>query len=90
MGNGASCEGLPVLRKTYYLSIEYNVEDVPDGGKVVVSSQAACVKATNKEAAGHLFHLFALRQAGIYSKLFVSLSLGCSACLLRLPESMRR
>ncbi|CAL8462322.1 g1855 [Coccomyxa elongata] len=49
------------------LAIEYNLDDVPAGGSAVLGSLAAPVKHKNKDAAGHIFHDYALRQSGFYA-----------------------
>lgn len=50
------------------LAIEYNIDDVPTGGSAVLGSLAAPVKHKKKDAAGHIFHDYALRQSGFYGK----------------------
>ena len=44
--------------------IEYDASLVPSAGLEVCSEFAAPAKLNNKDAAGHAFHAFALRQAG--------------------------
>ena len=46
--------------------ISYDAALVPAEGQEVVSSLAAPVKHIGKDAAGQAFHLFALKQAGLY------------------------
>jgi len=50
------------------LLIGYDVELVPEGGSQVYSSLTALSKSYYKDAAGHIYHLFALKQAGLYGK----------------------
>ena len=54
--------------RAFLLAIEYSEEDVPANGCVVLSALAAPVKHKNKDAAGHCFHDFALKQAGLYGE----------------------
>lgn len=51
------------------LAVEYNLDDVPAGGSAVLGSLAAPVKHKNKDAAGHIFHDYALRQSGLYGEI---------------------
>ncbi len=48
------------------LRLEYDLELVPDGGQAVLLPAAAPVKHRNKDAAGHLFHEWALKQSGLH------------------------
>lgn len=54
--------------RAFLLAIEYSEEDVPANGCAVLSALAAPVKHKNKDAAGHCFHDFALKQAGLYGE----------------------
>eukprot|EP00873_Tetraselmis_striata_P025820 jgi/Tetstr1/446084/TSEL_033685.t1 len=47
------------------LFLEYDASAVPAGGAEVVASPGGLVKAVGKDAAGHAFHDYALRQAGL-------------------------
>ena len=51
--------------------IGYDAEAVPEGGAQVYASLTALGRSYAKDAAGHIFHLFALKQAGLYG--------GCAA-----------
>jgi hypothetical protein len=46
----------------------YDPALVPKGGATVYGSTKGLTKAWNKDAAGHLFHLFALKQAGLFGE----------------------
>ena len=46
----------------------YDPALVPEGGAAVYGSTKGLTKAWNKDAAGHLFHLFALKQAGLFGE----------------------
>lgn len=48
--------------------IEYDVTLVPEGGKEVCRHMTAPVQRLGKDPAGHAFHLFALKQAGLYEE----------------------
>ena len=50
------------------LRLEYDVTLVPAGGTQVIASSAAPVKHVGKDAAGHKFHEFALRQRGVFGE----------------------
>jgi hypothetical protein len=54
--------------QSFLLAIEYKESDVPDSGCAVLGSTAALQKSTRKDAAGHCFHEFALKQAGLYGE----------------------
>ena len=58
--------------RAFLLAIEYSEEDVPANGCAVLSALAAPVKHKNKDAAGHCFHDFALKQAGLYGEYLFS------------------
>ena len=53
------------LKPSRSLSLEYPLDLIPAGGSEVVRGSAAPIKHENKDAAGHFFHEFALRQAGV-------------------------
>ena len=57
------------MKPSRSLSLEYPLDLIPAGGSEVVRSSAAPIKHENKDAAGHYFHEFALRQAGVVGKL---------------------
>ena len=42
-----------------------------DGGSVVCSQLSALTYSYNKEPAGHIYHIKALKQAGLYGKLYL-------------------
>ena len=48
--------------------LTYDGSLVPDGGSAVLCSLAGPLKLDGKDAAGHSFHLFALKQAGLHSE----------------------
>lgn len=48
--------------------LEWDAALVPEGGCEVVRSLSALSLSYSKEPAGHLFHMFALKQAGMYCK----------------------
>ncbi|GAB4822471.1 hypothetical protein N2152v2_009517 [Parachlorella kessleri] len=50
------------------LLVGYDVELVPEGGSQVYASLTALSKTYGKDAAGHIFHLVALKQAGLYDE----------------------
>jgi hypothetical protein len=50
------------------LRLEYDTTLVPAGGVQVIASSAALVKHVGKDAAGHKFHEFALRQRGVFGE----------------------
>jgi hypothetical protein len=50
------------------LRLEYDVKLVPAGGVEIIASSAAPVKHVGKDAAGHKFHEFALRQRGVFGE----------------------
>ena len=52
------------------LLLEYNADLIPAGGLEVFASSAAPVKHIGKDAAGHKFHEFALRQRGVFGKAY--------------------
>jgi len=47
------------------LRLEYDASLVPEGGPEVCQPAAAPVKHKNKDAAGHIFHEWALKQSGV-------------------------
>lgn len=49
--------------------LEYNASLVPEGGASIVCKLGAPVPSKPKEAAGWIFHDFALRQRGLLSEL---------------------
>jgi hypothetical protein len=51
------------------LLITYAEADVPSGGSCVYGSLTALSLSYSKDAAGHIYHLKALKQAGLHSKL---------------------
>jgi hypothetical protein len=57
------------VSKQQLLLLEYNAGLVPEGGAAVLCQLGAPVPCHGKEAAGHLFHEFALRQSGLLSEL---------------------
>jgi hypothetical protein len=63
-----------MAQQVMLLAIEYNVDDVPPGGKAVLGALAAPVKHKNKDAAGHKFHEYALRQSGFLGEHSLHLS----------------
>jgi hypothetical protein len=54
-----------MIERSFLLSLEYNITDVPPNGSSVLCCLAAPVKHGNKDAAGHSFHEYALRQSGL-------------------------
>lgn len=54
-------------------SIEYKQHLVPEGGVYHAASVATLTKSYAKDPAGHTFHEFALKQAGLYG--------ACCICL---------
>lgn len=52
------------------LLLEYNADLIPAGGLEIFASSAAPVKHIGKDAAGHKFHEFALRQRGVLGNQF--------------------
>ena len=56
------------MKPSRSLSLEYPLDLIPAGGSEVVRGSAAPIKHENKDAAGHYFHEFALRQAGVVGK----------------------
>lgn len=56
------------MKPSRSLSLEYPLDLIPVGGSEVVRGSAAPIKHENKDAAGHYFHEFALRQAGVVGK----------------------
>jgi hypothetical protein len=50
------------------LLISHEAELVPEGGSQVYRTLTALAKSYYKDAAGHVFHLFALKQAGLYGE----------------------
>jgi hypothetical protein len=48
-----------------FLALKYVEGALPPNGAVVESLLAAPVKHVGKDAAGHIFHEFALKQSGI-------------------------
>ena len=71
------------MKPSRSLSLEYPLELIPVGGSEVVRGSTAPIKHENKDAAGHYFHEFALRQAGVVGKLeeFFFASLFRDSCL---------
>lgn len=63
-----------MAQQVMLLAIEYKVDDVPPGGKAVLGALAAPVKHKNKDAAGHKFHEYALRQSGFFGEHSLHLS----------------
>ena len=64
-GNAWGGPSMRWIARQELLRLEYDVELVPDGGQAVLLSAAAPVKLQNKDAAGHLFHEWALKQSGL-------------------------
>lgn len=52
------------------LYLEWQEGVLPANGFHIVASSAAPVKHKNKDAAGHCFHEYALRQSGLFGRLF--------------------
>ena len=52
-----------------FLALEYVQSAVPPNGSAVLCSLAAPVKHVGKDAAGHIFHDFALKQSGLLGAL---------------------
>jgi len=50
------------------LRLEYDAKLIPAGGVEIIASSAAPVKHIGKDAAGHKFHEFALRQRGVFGE----------------------
>ena len=50
------------------LLLEYDAGLVPEGGSAVLCPLGAPIQGRQKEAAGWIFHDFALRQAGLLSE----------------------
>ena len=50
------------------LSLKHDPQLIPAGGYEVLASLAAPVKNWGKDAAGHRFHEYALRQAGLFGE----------------------
>jgi hypothetical protein len=44
----------------------YDASLVPDGGSAVIAKTTALSRSYGKDAAGHLFHIVALKQAGLF------------------------
>lgn len=63
-----------MIRRRFLLALEYHSKDVPANGSAVLGSLAAPVKHKNKDAAGHIFHEYALRQSGVLGKHCYSLT----------------
>ena len=59
------------MKPSRSLSLEYPLDLIPAGGSEVVCATAAPIKHENKDAAGHIFHAFALRQSGVGKLLFL-------------------
>ena len=53
---------------SFLLSLEYDVSLVPPSGSEVLRPGAAPIKHVGKDAAGHRFHDYALKQAGLYGE----------------------
>ncbi len=68
----ASAMTRKMAQQVFLLAIEYNVDGVPPGGKAVLGALAAPVKHKNKDAAGHRFHEYALRQSGFFGEFSLS------------------
>ena len=64
-----------MARGQTFLALEYAEGAVPLEGFAVLCSLAAPVKHAGKDAAGHLFHEFALKQSGLLGTLLASLQL---------------
>lgn len=54
------------IARAELLRLEYNLELVPEGGLKVLLPAAAPIKHRNKDAAGHIFHEWALKQSGFF------------------------
>lgn len=48
--------------------LAYDAAAVPEGGSAVYAQATALTLSYQKDAAGHPFHLFALKQAGLWGK----------------------
>ncbi len=68
-----------------FLALKYAEGAVPPEGFAVLCSLAAPVKHAGKDAAGHLFHEFALKQSGLLGTLLAALQLAepLSSCIFR-------
>jgi hypothetical protein len=53
-------------RHSHRRLLQYDAALVPEGGSAVYSQTTGLTKSYGKDPAGHLFHLFALKQAGLY------------------------
>lgn len=53
-------------RRRARLLLTHNAEDVPEGGAAVYRSLTSLTSSFAKEPAGHIYHLVALKQAGLY------------------------
>lgn len=53
---------------TTLLRIQYDIALLPEGGSEHCLSAAAPVKHVNKDAAGAVFHEYAMRQAGLFGE----------------------
>lgn len=71
-----------------FLALEYIEGAVPPNGSAVLCSLAAPVKHVGKDAAGHIFHDFALKQSGLLGALLgLSGLIYLSACIYGHPAN---
>lgn len=74
----ASLAAMAVTRSLLFLT--YDEELAPEGGLEICASLAAPIKNIGKDAAGHRFHEFALRQSGLLGKLLGNALVAPDAC----------
>ncbi len=61
---------MPHRHRHHLRLLTYDAALVPEGGAAVYAQATAFTLSYGKEPAGHFFHLFALKQAGLYGALW--------------------